>query len=254
MKIYTIWMPAGIILVGFILLVIYIKKRRNRNTAWNNRFAEYNQIERMSVVEGDESEETEQNNVFLKIQMYIISLWLLFLLIIPLTVQSLKSEELDGVKDWKRVLYLLWDKNKLPAFCLLMVLAGYLLLKQLEYRWHGTRNLPVQVIEVQNENFEYLTFLTTYIIPLVCINLDETRYLIILFILLFIIGIIFIKSDFYLGNPTLALVGYKLYRIKHLTSSGEQEIIVVTKDTIHKNDFIESIPFDKGTWYVRRSR
>ena len=184
--------------------------------------------------------------------MYIISLWLLFVLIIPLTVSPVSTKELSAVKEWYNLITILVRKNVLPLICLAMALFGLILFKQLEYRWKGTKDLPVQVTNVESENFEYLTFLTTYIIPLVCINLDETRYIVVLLVLLLIIGIIFVQSDFYMGNPTLALMGYRLYRISYKIGEQEYEKMVITKDRIHVGDDLESIPFDQHTWYARR--
>lgn len=188
-----------------------------------------------------------RNNIFLKIQMYLISLCLLFVLIIPI---SFVIPEKENIKNW-----LAWCRtNVLTIICLIMILLIFVLIKQLEYRWRGTKELPVEVKEVKSENFEYLTFLTTYIIPLVCIDMDNYRYIIVLFLLLVIIGIIFVKSDFYLGNPTLALMGYKLYTICYTKEDLKYEKIVITKDKIQEKDFVEFIPFDKNVWYVRRSR
>ncbi len=50
-----------------------------------------------------------------------------------------------------------------------------------------------------------MTFLTTYIIPLVCIDLTKIRYVIVLVVLLVLIGFIFVRMDLYCGNPTLLL-------------------------------------------------
>lgn len=188
---------------------------------------------------------TEKNNFLLKIQMYLVSLCLLFVLIIPI---SFKIP--DNIKDWIE-----WCKiNILTIICLFILGIIVLLIKQLEYRWGGTKELPVTVTKVKCENFEYLTFLTTYIIPLVCIEMDNFRYIIVLFLLLIIIGIIFVKSDFYLGNPTLALLGYKLYTIQYIKDGITREKLVITKDKIQEDDLVEFITFDKNTWYVRRSR
>lgn len=186
-----------------------------------------------------------KNNILLKIQMYMISLCLLFVLIIPISFEVPAK-----MKDWQE-----WCKtNVLTLICLFMIFIIFILIKQLEYRWKGTKELPVTVSEVKSENFEYLTFLTTYIIPLVCIDMDNIRYIIVLFLLLIIIGVIFVKSDFYLGNPTLALLGYKLYTIQYTIGENSYEKLVITKDKIQEKDLVEFIPFDKNIWYVRRSR
>lgn len=79
-------------------------------------------------------------------------------------------------------------------------------------KWAGVSNPPYEILSVKNENYEYLTFLTTYIIPLICIDLTKVRYVIVLGVLLVLIGFIFIRMDLYYGNPTLALMGYRLYR------------------------------------------
>ena len=129
---------------------------------------------------------------------------------------------------------------------------GFYLTKKYKYKWKGVIQPSVRVLTAKNENYEYLTFLTTYIIPLVCIDLSNTRYIIVLALLLIIIGYIFIKMDFYLGNPTLALMGYRLYRITIGLKEFEEEILVISKDKIKNGDDIEWIPIDDNTWYIRR--
>ena len=110
----------------------------------------------------------------------------------------------------------------------------------------------VKIVSIKNENYEYLTFLTTYIIPLVCIDLSSLRYIIVLTLLLIIIGFIFIKMDFYLGNPTLALMGYRLYKIAIDSNEFSNEILIISRDKLNTGDNIEWIPIDNETWYVRK--
>lgn len=251
----TILKIAGLILALVLCMIFFfhsIRKRRRRN-AWQERYDREN-IVREPADQEKKSEVTEQNHVFLKIQMYLISLWLLFVLIIPITIRIVSCEEILEAGGWLEAAGIICRQNFLPLICVFMALLGFVLFRLLEYRWNGTRHLPVKVISVENENFEYLTFLTTYIIPLVCINLDEVRYVFVLFILLIIIGIIFVRSDFYLGNPTLALMNYKLYRIHYIMNDGEQERMIITRDKIRAGDYVEAIPFDQHAWYVRRSK
>lgn len=246
---------AGLImaLVLCILFSLHLIRKRRRRKAWQERYDLANIVDE-STDQEKEAEVTEQNNMFLKIQMYLISLWLLFVLIIPITIRSVPYEEILEAGGWPEAAVLICRQNLLPLICVFMALLGFVLFHLLEHRWNGTRHLPVKVTSVENENFEYLTFLTTYIIPLVCINLDEVRYVFVLFILLIIIGIIFVRSDFYLGNPTLALMNYKLYRIHYIMNGVEQERMIITRDKIRAGDYVEAIPFDQHAWYVRRSK
>lgn len=247
----AILIVLGIII--FLIILIWLlgrHKKIKKKKKHNDIFRKANQS---SIMNNEKDRDTysnlEKDNIILKIQMYIISLWLLFILIIPITL-NWDSVNADSLKQ--RLLLIL-ENNILPVLCLGMAILGMVFYRQLKYRWKGTRNLSVKVDKVESENYEYLTFFTTYIIPLVCINLDETRYVIVLFVLLFVIGIIFIKSDFYLGNPTLALVNYKLYRIQYKINDQDRERLVITKEKINQGDYVEAIPFDEKTWFVRRS-
>lgn len=194
----------------------------------------------------------KKNDALFKTQMYLISLWLLFILIFIITIGELPDRQ-PGI-GWQTILLIWCKENWLAIICVFMVIVGFVLYKLLEHRWNGTRDLPVKVVAVENENYEYLTFLTTYIIPLVCINMEELRYLLVLFLLLVVIGVIFVKSDFYLGNPMLALMNYRLYKIQYQEGAELVERKIITKDTIQVGDYIEAVPFDEKTWYARRSR
>lgn len=190
----------------------------------------------------------KNEDIGLKIQMYLISLQLLFVLLIPITLQ-VEKPTIDLCSFFKNLII----KNIFPLACLFMVIVDIFLIRLLKYRLNGTKNLPITIKKVDNESFEYLTFLTTYIIPLVCIDLKSIRYIFVLLVLLIIIGMIFIKNDFYLGNPTLALMNYRLYRIKLNEGNEETEKVVITKDILKDGDSIQSIYFDKNNWYVRKA-
>lgn len=71
------------------------------------------------------------------------------------------------------------------------------------------KSIAARVVKIEDVNYEHLTFLTTYIIPLICFNLTSVRYLLALGVLLFIIGVIYIKTDKFYANPTLAVLGFR---------------------------------------------
>lgn len=253
-KYLIITCAVAIIILLFTILIGFYIKRKKRRKLWIDRFEQVNMIPQEESDDVLTRDAYENNNILLKIQMYIISLWLLFLLIIPVTVQFIPEDKIEDIQSFAQFLLEVCRKNILPLICLFMVIVCFVLFKQLEYRWKGSRRLSVKVKEIEDNSFEYLAFLTTYIIPLVCMNLDEFRYVFVLFILLIIIGIIFVRSEFYLGNPTLALMNYRLYKIRYISGDVEYEKLIITKDKIKAGDLLESIPFDQNTWYVRRSR
>ncbi len=188
------------------------------------------------------------SNGSLKIRFYIMSLWLLFLLVAICTI-SIPS--FDGIQTIKGKISLILSENIFPIILIMMCIVCFFLLLITKYEWKGVSYPPHKIKEIKNENYEYLTFLTSCIIPLVCINFDEIKNIIVFFILLFVLGIIFIKMDLYYGNPTLAIFGYKLYKVKVESPKESNEIIVITKDKLSKGDSIKWIKIDEFVWIAK---
>lgn len=178
-----------------------------------------------------------------KFELYILSLWLLFFLIIVVSVQVPVCIG-EGCKfiGWKEVI----SQNVISIISFLFLMSGFFFYFRFNYRVSGSQNLPVEIIEIEDLNYEHLTFLTTYIIPLICFNLTSYRYAFALAILLVIIGIIYVKTDKFYANPTLAVLGYRLYKVTVKTrTSLKEHIIVITKDRLTKSDQIRTLNLDE---------
>lgn len=108
------------------------------------------------------------NRTIEKFELYILSLWLLFLLIIIVTIDVPICFQPDcgfiGLKA-------LAIRNIVPAVALFLVGLGALYYLRFNYKIAGSKSIPVEVSSVEDINYEHLTFLTTYIIPLICFNL-----------------------------------------------------------------------------------
>lgn len=180
---------------------------------------------------------------------YFMSLGLLFLLIIPLTI-SIPNCDSPYVapmgigellcRNWLALL-------AFGAFLIAVILACYV-----NYAWSGVANPTYDIVEIENVNYEYLTFLTSFIMPLVCMDFTDIRYIIVFLVLLVVIGYIFIKTDLYYGNPTLALMGYRLYRVRIEGLDAPSGIVVITRNRLSEGMAIRWIPIDKNVWVVRR--
>jgi len=191
-------------------------------------------------------EHTKHNdNIKLKIRFYLMSLWLLFILIFLLTI-DIPISFAHGA-SFVGILPLL-KRNILSLLSLALVLVSWMLSKMTKYEWQGVANPPCEIITVKNENYEYLTFLTTYIIPLICIDLSNIRYVIVLGVLLVLIGTIFVKMDLYYGNPTLALMGYRLYRAEIKGVPSPDGIILISKTKLVSGESIKWIKIDEYVW------
>lgn len=187
----------------------------------------------------------------LKVEFYILSLWLLFALIILLTVDIPISFSADA-KFIGVVPFL--QRNWLSLLSLIMVLYGMIIMSKLKRRFRGVHQPPAEITSIKSENYEYLTFLTTYIIPLICIDLEKIRYVIVLGILLVIIGSIFVRMDLYLGNPTLALLGYRLYRVEVKGISSIDGIVLISQDKLKVGSSIKWIEIADFVWVAKEHK
>lgn len=184
----------------------------------------------------------------LKVRFYIMSLWILFVFIFILTVDI----PISFAADAKFIGFAeLFRRNILAIVSLSCSIVSWLISKNMEYQWKGVSHPPYRIKAIKNENYEYLTFLTTYIIPLICIDLEDLRYVITLVVLLLVIGYIFIKMDLYYGNPTLALMGYRLYRVEIDGVDAPDGVVLITKNRLTKNSAFKWIEIDTFVWVAK---
>ena len=107
---------------------------------------------------------------------------------------------------------------------------------------------------MEDANYEHLTFLTTYIIPLICFNLTSVRYVIALFVLLIVIGIIYVKTNKFYANPTLAVLGFKLYTATINKKNAPIKATIITRSTITNGSNIRYIELDNNVYYARKAK
>lgn len=114
--------------------------------------------------------------------------------------------------------------------------------------------LSVEIVEIENQNYNTLTFIASYFIPLVSFNYLKLNHWIVLLFLLIIIGIIFCKSDGYYNNPTLALFGFRLYKTKTKTqkmeNNNKEELTIISHKKLSKGDKIQYVMLPDGVGVV----
>lgn len=186
-----------------------------------------------------------------KIGLYFLSLWLLFILIFIITVKI----PIYIKKDWAFIgLENFLKINTIPFLCLIAIIVGWISFSDFKHKVKGSTELPFKVESIENIDYEHLTFLTTYIVPLVCFNFTSIRYLIVLLILLIIIGNIYIRTDLFYANPTLAILQFRIYKISgNFVKDGiRNNIILITRDKLQKDDLVIYIKLDNRIYYAKK--
>lgn len=138
-----------------------------------------------------------------------------------------------------------------PIICFVCLVWGGYEFKKFEFDIKGSPDLPFRLIKVESINYEHLTFLATYIIPLVTFNFESTRYLIVLALLLIFMGIIYIKTDLFYANPSLALLGFHIYRAdgEFKTNEVRNNIIIITRCKLKAPERVSYIKLDDRIYY-----
>ncbi|MBU2878732.1 MULTISPECIES: anti-phage protein KwaA [Aliiglaciecola] len=183
-----------------------------------------------------------------KFGLYIISLWLLFLLVIIITAKIPicwgDSCHFVGIENLNSSIIV-------PAICVVCLIWGGYEFKKFDFAIKGSTNIPFKLVKVESINYEHLTFLATYIIPLVTFDFESTRYLIVLALLLVFMGVIYIKTDLFYANPSLALLGFHIYKADGDFKNHEsrQNIIIITRCKLKSLDRVSYIKLDERIYY-----
>ena len=141
----------------------------------------------------------------------------------------------------------------IPVICLIALIYATCFAIFLRHRIKGSGLGPITINKVENVNNDILAFVGAYLLPLVSFSLSEDwRHLVVLLLLFVVIGIIYIRADIYYTNPTLLLLGYRVYRIEGIFNGETIEKIVISYGKLQKNDLIRSIAIDDNTYYVKK--
>ncbi len=186
-----------------------------------------------------------------KIGLFFLSLWLLFIFIIIITAKVPYCFSNDC--SFVGFSYLL-SNNIIPLFSILALVIGFVSYFDFKFKMKGSPELSFKITEVENIDYEHLTFLTTYIIPLVCFQFENLRYIIVFVILLIVIGAIYIRTDLFYVNPTLAILQFKIYKVTGEFRSGEirESRILISKDKLTKEDRVKYFKLDERIYYVSK--
>jgi hypothetical protein len=112
--------------------------------------------------------------------------------------------------------------------------------------WSATYELE----DVCDENHEHLAFLTTYIMPLVFTDVDKKRTAINLAVMIVAIGIIYVKTNRFYSNPSLAVLGYRIYKAK-IKNEPNKTFVLVCHGRLMNGSKIQYIKLDEDTLLVR---
>lgn len=169
-----------------------------------------------------------KNNLLFKLLLFNLSLFPLYFIFIFQYVDFEFYEKEFSLYTFYELFKTFVCINKIIIFLVLLIFIGYLGFYVFNKNNRYNREDAKIFYDIETKDFDHLTFLSTYIIPLITFNLINTRSFIVVCLLLIMIGIIYIKSNLYYLNPTLLLFGYKIYKAKE----NGRNLVLITKNVI----------------------
>ncbi|EOB1203929.1 TPA: anti-phage protein KwaA [Photobacterium damselae] len=211
----------------------------------------------------------------MKIRMYLLSMLFLF---IPITIYFSGIDNVwsvldkamsscSGMDNIPQCVYN-YSNSRLTFSTWRLVLCGALILTcSYTYIWYlmilknletGVVSKKLKVVSCKKESGEYLSFLSTYIMPLVFTDLSKPSNIVNFLFVLIIVGFLHIKTKRIHCNPTLSLFNVSAYKITYsVIANGKEktknrELIVLSKDLIRENDFIRVINHDDYLTFAKK--
>lgn len=192
------------------------------------------------------------NNTRRKVDLYMLSLGLLFVffLIISVNLPPLPFEY-TCFEYWKTLI----EGNLLAIASALALLYSLFAYYRFKFDLEGATDVPFKLTKVADINYEHLTFLATYVVPLISFDFTIGRQLIVLGLLLLVMGAIYIKTDLFYANPSLALLGFRIYRVDGSFKTGSREgVVVISRERLFEGQYVNYIKLDERIYFARGAR
>lgn len=140
----------------------------------------------------------------------------------------------------------------IPIICCLLISASLLFCLWL-FQWNnGSKLGPVTEATYKNVSGDVMSFVASYFFPLVSFNLGSTwQHAVVLAFLFVLIGAIYIRADIYYCNPTLMLLGFRVYEAEgRVNKNGSYKQVVISWGKLIDGDDIKYIPIDDKTSFA----
>ena len=179
--------------------------------------------------------------------MYLLSLWLLLLLVIINKIDV----EICLKCSWATApeLLALLERNYLPAAAVVLLLISLIFYALFIRLIQGSKEGPYELLEVEDKSSEHLVFLATYVIPLVGFGLETLRQCINLGLTLIVLGFIYVRTNLFYANPTLSLLGFRIYSAKLADGSAT----LITREDMSKGDAVNILHLDRRIYFAKKA-
>ncbi|MBC1792865.1 hypothetical protein [Listeria booriae] len=178
------------------------------------------------------------NSYLLKWTMFISSYLPLYILLVLINVPNIFKDQ--------KITIMIWSFLSVVIALIIISIATLLFIVKKK------TNTEVPVLTYEKTDDNIISYIMTYLIPVLSIDLSNIWNVIANLLLFLIIGIIYVRNDLVYLNPLLSLLGFYVYR----SERGSYIITKVTLETIkelrNENKMIGSYKLTEGVFLYKK--
>lgn len=174
-----------------------------------------------------------KKETWFKVGWYLLSMWLFVVIVFILTIKYSIGHLTGDSFEFKS----LWNLNViLSIFAILVFLFDVWFYIHLRYGLTGMPELSVPIAKTEERNVDMLSFLASYFIPLVSFDVTKDEHQIVMLLFFVAIGMMYVKGNVFHLNPTLLILGFKLYNCEVDKRDGNcASVLVLSKFPLNIN-------------------
>lgn len=119
------------------------------------------------------------------------------------------------------------------------------------YLISGATKLPMEKPELEKISYEAVDLLTTLIIPAFTYNVDSVKSLFVVLIIVFLVGIVYVKTNYVYKNLTLILFNFSIHKVVSPKGIWKYGDILITNRDICNETHICYNKLDEGIYFIR---
>ena len=117
--------------------------------------------------------------------------------------------------------------NYVSLFLIIVSLISLFFIKFFLNKQKNIQPEQFEIVDIEDKTGELSTYLLTYLVPFLTINLHSKRDMLSLIIFIYIIGLIYVNSNMIYINPIIMFFKHKILELKVKKDGVEKNIIII---------------------------
>lgn len=195
-----------------------------------------------------------KKNKFPKVLLFILSMAPFFIILglMAMDIPIILDKEAEFI-GWRQ----LWINTRMGCVIILIsILLEICVFLLFRIVCNQEAKEQAEAIEsIEDKNYELITFVTSLFLPLISFQYDQLSHWFVTLLIIILLGYIFCHFDGFYTNPTLALFGYRLYKVtlgnqRQGDSKKSRQIIIITQTKLRPDNRVQCLRLTDTVYYA----